>query len=372
MPFLTRYLSEYLNLNSTHIAMFAVIVGAGSIAGSFTGGMTSGRFGFLKTMAISLILSSIAFLEIYRSRAPLPLAIWLFLAAFAVDAFRPALYIAVDAFVSTVSRARSLSLVRLSINLGFAAAPALGGMLISLYGYHNLMAWSGAAYLSSLCGLMYVASNFSSSDPARMDAESNVINSTSTKNFYYILLVNFLISSAYTQIFYTVPLYHQSQYKLTPSETGSLMSLNGILIFLIEMPLITFLSKKNADRRLVIACGAVVMGCGFLILLLRNWIITPIFSIVLITIAEILAFPFSDAIALESTAISTKGKRMALFTMGFGVANMFGSYGGLIISSQFGYAVNWLATTAFCCIASALCMLLSPRSSVSAQLAQST
>ena len=46
------------------------------------------------------------------------------------DMFRPAMFVSLGAYAKPENRTRALTLVRLAINLGFAAGPALGGIII--------------------------------------------------------------------------------------------------------------------------------------------------------------------------------------------------------------------------------------------------
>jgi predicted MFS family arabinose efflux permease len=51
------------------------------------------------------------------------------------DMFRPAMFVSLATYSKPENRTRSLTLVRLAVNLGFAAGPALGGLIIMNMGY---------------------------------------------------------------------------------------------------------------------------------------------------------------------------------------------------------------------------------------------
>jgi MFS family permease len=44
------------------------------------------------------------------------------------DMFRPAMFVSLATYAKPENRTRALTLVRLAVNLGFAAGPALGGL----------------------------------------------------------------------------------------------------------------------------------------------------------------------------------------------------------------------------------------------------
>jgi predicted MFS family arabinose efflux permease len=51
------------------------------------------------------------------------------------DMFRPAMFVSLATYAKPENRTRALTLVRLAVNLGFAAGPALGGLIIMGMGY---------------------------------------------------------------------------------------------------------------------------------------------------------------------------------------------------------------------------------------------
>ena len=53
--------------------------------------------------------------------------------------------------------------------------------------------------------------------------------------FWVFLLISFATALVFFQLFTTLPLYHHDQYALTEFQTGLLMTLNGLLIFFLEM-----------------------------------------------------------------------------------------------------------------------------------------
>jgi hypothetical protein len=55
----------------------------------------------------------------------------------------------------TENRTRSLTLVRLAVNLGFAAGPALGGLIIMNMGYGGLFWVDGSSCIISILILPY-------------------------------------------------------------------------------------------------------------------------------------------------------------------------------------------------------------------------
>ena len=54
------------------------------------------------------------------------------------DMFRPAMFVALSAYSKHENKTRSVTLIRLAINLGFSAGPAIGGLIITTMSYGGL------------------------------------------------------------------------------------------------------------------------------------------------------------------------------------------------------------------------------------------
>ena len=84
------------------------------------------------------------------------------------------------------------------------------------------------------------------------------------------------------------------------------------------------------------------VSLGYYVLLLDFWVPILVISIILLTFGEILAFPFSNAVALNRAPKGQEGEYMGLFTMSFSLAHIACSKTGLDIIAHFGYLTNWV------------------------------
>jgi hypothetical protein len=53
-------------------------------------------------------------------------------------------------------------------------------------------------------------------------------------------------------VVYDLPLYHSEQFGLTEFQTGLLMTLNGLLIFALEMPFVGYFERKKVQKLKII------------------------------------------------------------------------------------------------------------------------
>ncbi len=135
LPFLTVYLTTQLNYSLQQAGLLAGAFGVGSFFGAFTGGKLTDKIGARIVISLSLLLGGLFLFILQFVTTFYPLLIFIFLAAFTGEAYRPAVMAAAGNFVDKTKTARTVGLIRLAINLGFGAAPAIGGLIAGTIGY---------------------------------------------------------------------------------------------------------------------------------------------------------------------------------------------------------------------------------------------
>ena len=134
------------------------------------------------------------------------------------------------------------------------------------------------------------------------------------------------------------------------------MTMNGLLIFLLEMPLVSIFERNSVNKIKLIFWGSVMMMLSFVVLLMNAWVGVLVISMLLMTFGEIFIFPFSNSFALSRAPKGYEGRYMGFFTMSFSLAHIGSSKIGMEISSRFGYQNNWIfmgslgAFAVLCCI----------------------
>lgn len=357
LPFLSKYLKENLHFTYNQVGWIMVAFGLGSMLGSWLGGKLSDKIGFYKIMIFSLFTTGISMFLIQYITTFFGLCIGMFCLMVIADMFRPAMFVSLGAYAKPENRTRALTLVRLAVNLGFASGPALGGLIIMGIGYQGLFWVDGLSCIISISIFALLVK-----EKKKVISEDKIENSAEKKSvfkdriFWVFLFVSFVTAMIFFQLFTTLPLYHNEKFGLTEFQTGLLMTLNGLLIFALEMPTVGFLERKGSPKIKIIILGSFIMALSFFMLLINIWAGILIISMICISIGEILAFPFSNAFALSRAPRGQEGQYMALYTMSFSLAHIISSKVGFEIITRFGYQVNWFfmacigVVATFCCL----------------------
>jgi predicted MFS family arabinose efflux permease len=345
LPFLSKYLKEDLHYSFGQVGWIMVCFGCGSMLGSWLGGKLSDKVGFYRVMVFSLMTSGLLLLGLQFITSFWGLCAGMFTVMAVADMFRPAMFVSLGAYAKPEHRTRAFTLVRLAVNLGFAAGPALGGLIIMTIGYRGLFWADGATCIAaiSLFWLMVKEKTRSPFTDARHPGEILTHSVFRDRNYWIFLVTSFTTAMIFFQLFTTIPLYHHDRYGLTELQTGLMMTLNGLLVFLLEMPIVGFFERKKVMKIKIISGGAVCMAAAFFVMLAD---VSPgilLVNVVLLSFGEMFAFPFSNAFAMGRAPKGHEGRYMALYTMTFGLAHIVGAKTGMEIIANFGYKANWLA-----------------------------
>jgi len=344
LPFMSLYLTEDLNMSLSQVGLIMSSFGVGSLAGSWLGGKLTDKVGYYKVMFWSLLTTGFMFIWLQYITTFYGFAFAIFITMTIADTFRPAMFVSLKAYSKSENQTRSLTLIRLAINLGFSFGPFLGGIIIATLSYSGLFWVDGLTCIAAI-----ILMNFVLKQKEIRKEEDTSLNEVQTeqrsvykdKPYWIFLAVVFLMGFVFLQLFTTMPLYYKEMHNLTEVQIGLLMSLNGFLIFILEMPLIHYIENTLLDKMKIITGSLVLFALSFFVLNLTPWVGILIISMLLITIGEMLAFPFTNNFAMNRAPTGKEGRYLALYAMAFSLAHIFSAKTGMEMVARLGYDANW-------------------------------
>ncbi|WP_411031382.1 MDR family MFS transporter [Spongiimicrobium sp. 3-5] len=357
IPFLSLYLTQNLGFTLENVGIIMSCFGLGSLIGSWVGGKLTDILGYYRIMLISLSLTGVMFIALQFLTDYTAICIGILVLMIVADAFRPASYVALSAYSKPENKTRSVTLIRLAINLGFSAGPAVGGIIITTLDYNGLFWVDGSTcILASI--LLFLVLN-----PKKARVSDEVKNET-PKSAYtdlpYWLFIGAMVLFAFVfvQYFSTIPIYYTEIHLLSEFEIGLLLAMNGFLIFALEMPLIAFMETRPWSRISNVILGLFLVGLSFVILNLFSWIGVLVMGMLLMTVGEMIAFPFSNAFAMDRAKRGNQGEYMALYTISFSIAHIFAHNWGMRAIANLGYELTWYGIGIICLLGILLLLLL--------------
>lgn len=340
IPFLSLYLTQDLGFSLKNVGLIMTFFGLGSLVGAWLGGKLTDIFGYYKVMLVSLSVSGFLFIGLQFLTGFWAICSGIFILMIFADAFRPAAFVALSAYSKPENKTRTVTLMRLAINLGFSVGPALGGVIISVLSYNGLFWVDGITCILASILLLVVL------HPKKVKIWDDVKNATPKSAYadlHYLLFIGAMIlfGFAFVQYFSTIPIYYNDVHHLTELQIGLLLAMNGFLIFAFEMPLIKFMETKSWSVIGNVVFGFFLVGLSFFVLNLFSWSGVLVLGMLCMTLGEMIAFPFSNAFAMERAKRGNQGEYMALYSIAFSISHVFAHNAGMRSISKLGYDATW-------------------------------
>ncbi len=348
IPFLSIYLTSELKFTLSDVGWIMAAFGFGSVVGTFIGGLLTDRIGYYKIMFWSLFLSGFLFISLQFITTFWEWVGLIFFATLVADLFRPASLTAVAVLSKPENRTRSVSLIRLAINMGWAFGPFIAGIMADHLGYSYLFWGDGLTCISAALFFWYAVPKKVAEQADDPELETTSTSSSVYNDWEYLFFIAMLLISAiaFFQLFTTIPLFFESQIGLTKTQIGLLMGLNGLLISIVEMPTVFLLEKKNINLQLA-AFGAVLIGLSYFVLGFSVWWGVAVISTILVSIGEIFQMPFSNAYAVNRPKPENRGRYMALYGMAYSVAFVIAPPLGTNLVEFYGWNAMWFVISLF-------------------------
>ncbi|MFT4780077.1 MAG: putative MFS family arabinose efflux permease [Flavobacteriales bacterium] len=340
IPFMSLYLTEKQGFSLADVGWLMSAFGAGSVLGALLGGKLTDAIGSYKVMVLSLLLSAFFFIFLQYVTGFYPICVAVFMVMLAADMFRPAMFVALSAYSKPENKTRSVTLIRMAINLGFSLGPVIGGLIIHSLGY-SLLFWIDG--VTCIIAMVILLRRLNPKKAVVLDAPDLMANASPYKDFSFMLFFFAMLFFAvvFLQLFSTMPLYYRDVHFLSEFEIGLLMGLNGLVIFFLEMPLVKHLEGKGKSNARLMIQGVFLVGVSFLVLNLTDWSGVLIIGMLVITIGEMVIFPFSNAFAMKRSKRGRQGQYMALYAVSFSVAHIIGHNASLQLINVKGYEFAW-------------------------------
>jgi predicted MFS family arabinose efflux permease len=153
------------------------------------------------------------------------------------------------------------------------------------------------------------------------------------------------------QLFSTLPVYFKQEVLLDEGQIGRLMAMNGLVIALIEMPLIYVLERRFSATQ-IITLGTFMIGLTYLLfsgLGTAAWV--ALAAMLMLTFGEILSLPFIATMAMGFTNKRNRGAYMGLFSVTYSLSHVIAPNLGLQLVAWAGFGTLWYVLFAASAIA---------------------
>jgi MFS family permease len=274
-----------------------------------------------------MLMSAAVMLSFLRVEGYWPLVGLSMLAGFSAELYRPAAAALIADVTIPAQRVTAYALYRLAINLGFAIGPAVGGLLASR---SFAFLFVGDAITSLVyAGIALVALPNRVSEQHEPTPHRSALPVILRDTPFLLFVCSTLMASAvFMQHVSSYPLQMEA-YGHSSAVFGLLISLNGAIICLTELPLTSFARRWSARR--VMTTGLLVIGTGFVLTAFVRSIPLLMMTVAIWTLGEMLYFPMASAHIANVSPPDMRGRYHGAWGIAWGLGAVLGPIGGTAV-----------------------------------------
>lgn len=338
LPFFSLYLYQERGVPMAVIGFIVLLIGIISALSQVYSGMLTDRLGRKPLLTASMVLSCISYVVLallIKFIAPVWILVVVFIASYVLmTIIRPTMFTVVTDLAEREKMTRAFGLLKAGINIGWALGPAVGGFLLTLISYEWMF---GLATLTALIPLfltgMLLHESLEKSGEKDVIGIRNIAKVAKNSNFTMYIVITFLLLIAFGQMVSTLSVYSVDFAGFTTAQYGSLLTLNGIIVVLLQYPMAAITSSRPKYR--VLICGSLLVFAG---LITFSWVgsyALAILAMTLLSFGEIIFSPVALTVVSDIAPKSQRGLYMGTFSLSETLGHSTGPFIGGILMDVF-------------------------------------
>lgn len=315
VPFLALYLTR-LGYSLTDAGLAIGAYGVGNFVASLLGGHLADTIGRRKTILLSLFSGAGAMLLLSQAHS-LPVIIGLAaLTGLASEFYRPACSALLTDLVPPEQRVTAFAAYRMSFNAGWAFGPATAGFLATKGFFWLFVGDAATSVLFGLVALLALPKDHHR--PKQQNGWSEAFGAIrQDRKFHQIILASFFVAFVFMQMASSFGV-HVTNLGFSAATYGALISMNGALVVLCELPLTT-ITRRFPERR-VLAAGYLLIGLGFALNAFAHTVPALAACVVIFTLGEMVAMPVASAYVSNLAPAHLRGRYLGVNGLTFALA----------------------------------------------------
>lgn len=308
IPFLSLYMTKRgFSIKEAGVAMGAY--GVGHFIACVVGGHLADSFGRRPTIVLSMFSTAIVMASLSLANSFGAIVTLTLLAGLTGELYRPAASALLADLVPQGQRVRAYSAYRIAFNAGWAFGPATAGFLAK---YSFTWLFLGDAITSAAFGLLALVALPSVLGGERKEANwaEAIQVMRGDRRFHSVLIASLLIGIVFFQMVATFGL-HLTHIGFSATTYGMLISMNGLIVVLCELPFTTISQRAGFERSMIIGYFCVAIGFGSLGLM--TTLPSIVACMILFTVGEMLTMPLAVAQIADLAPANMRGRYMGTY-----------------------------------------------------------
>ena len=342
--FLAIYLTSARHFSAAFAGLVIGLYGAGGAAGTLTGGVLADRWGRRRTLLLSHLSGATCMVSLGLLHQRWWIAAGATALGMSAEMARPAFSALMVDVVPERDRLRAFSLNYWAINLGFACAAILAGLLAQV-GYLVLFLGDAATTLVTALIVLTRVHDIPRTVAGKVDIErpDSLARVFADRVFLVFVGLNLLTALVFLQHISSLPIA-MAHNGLRPSTFGAVIALNGVLIVLGQLFIPRLLAGRDHAR--VLAVAALVVGTGFGLTALAHSAIGYAGTVLVWTFGEMLNSPANATTIAELSPVTMRGRYQGVWSLSWQAASCGAPIIGGFVQQHAGSAWLWAGCAA--------------------------
>jgi MFS family permease len=342
-PFLMIYASDKLGLSLASAASLMTINAVSGLVSALLAGPVVDRLGRKWVMVISLVGNGSCYF--FLNQAGTYPAFALIMAA--SGAFSPLYQVGSDAMLADLfpagKRADAYALYRMARNIGVAAGPALGGLVLARSYSIGLLSAAGGYIFYGLLLLLFAHETIPLSVKQEKSGLGDQLRgywqALCDKPFMALVGAFTLVQMTTALMWVLLSVYVKTEYGISERLYGWLPTTNALMVVFLQV-MITRRTKKYQAVR-VLRWGSIFYVFAPLLVALSTGFWGFWLAMVVMTFGELVVVPRTSAYAANLAPIDKRGRYMSLYGLTWNVAVGISPVLGGFLSDQLGHQAPW-------------------------------
>lgn len=339
VPLLTIYLITVRHLSVSEAGGIVSVFGAGAIGASLAGGYLADRLGRKITLVLSLFGGAISLTLLGLARSIPAITAMVGLVGFVTELYRPAVFAIVADVVPPAQRVQAYGLLHWVINIGFAFAAIVGGLVADVDFTLLFIADAATMAIYGVIVLIAVPETRPAAAPHTAGAARPPPSASwlFDREFVIYVVLTFGIAVIASQI--AALSAHMTWQGFSPAAFGGVIAVNGIFITVLQPALSRWSARRDPTR--VVTAAALLYGIGYSMHGIATNLAVHVAAVMVWTVAEIFESPTRSSIVAAMAPADARGRYQGAIAMTFGAALLLGPKLGTWTWENVGPSALW-------------------------------
>jgi MFS family permease len=341
-PFIAIYIGDSLQISLSTVSLILTLRAVATLFSSFFIGPLTDKIGRKIVLAVSVFIGAASFFFLKDAHSLLFFAVLMI----GWGATQPLYRISTQAMIADIIepeyRMSAYSLLRMSMNVGVAIGPVIGGYLVKIS--YTFTFYIAAIFLF-LVGIftIFLVKETLTKEIAQENQKKNTYgelkNVIKDKIFMWFCLGILIVYILSSQIFSLLSSYLKTNYAITELQSGNLMAVNALMIIFLQFVVARKIQKFNPMWMMLLGASFYILGVSSNALGTVYWHF--IISMMIVTSGELVLAPTATTFTANQAPPHLRGQYMSIFGLANGVGYGLGPVVGALFNDHVSPQATW-------------------------------